>query len=190
MEFDFCGHRTPDQDLVCLRQLVEEIDARKIIEVGCFVGQSTLALAGKERVVWCIDTFEGPLELQGKKSPQDYYEVFLKNVGDLYPAQVKPIKAKSPQYAACFHPGFADLVFLDASHKFEDVCYDIQGWWRVLRVGGLMVIHDAFVINDVNKAVLYCFGKKAKVARRDVQCPRVDLPGRLKVPTNLFMVSK
>lgn len=35
--------------------------------------------------------------------------------------------------------GFA---YIDASHKYEDVRTDIEGWWPLLREGGILAGHD------------------------------------------------
>lgn len=190
--FQNCGHSTPEHDLIGLRMLADEIDAKKIAEVGCFVGQSTLMLAKEGRVIYCIDTFEGPVRLQGKKTPNEHLDIFLRNVGDLYPQVVRPIIGKSLTWAKNFAAKGCqfDMVFLDASHKFEDVCLDIREWWKCLRDGGLLVCHDMFVLNDVNKALLYCFGRDAKLAKRDIQCPRVDMPYKPRVPTSLGVIQK
>jgi hypothetical protein len=36
----------------------------------------------------------------------------------------------------------ADMIYIDAAHEYQEVASDIRGWWRQLRVGGVMIGDD------------------------------------------------
>jgi hypothetical protein len=36
----------------------------------------------------------------------------------------------------------ADLIFIDALHDYESVKQDIELWWRRVRIGGMLALHD------------------------------------------------
>lgn len=35
-----------------------------------------------------------------------------------------------------------DFIYLDGSHKYEDVLYDFHTWMTLLKVGGILAMHD------------------------------------------------
>jgi len=36
----------------------------------------------------------------------------------------------------------ADVIYIDGSHKYADVRADVIGMWPLLKVGGVMILHD------------------------------------------------
>lgn len=50
--------------------------------------------------------------------------------------------------ARFIYPGTLDFVFIDAGHKYNEVCSDLYAWCPKVRSGGLVAGHDYGTIND------------------------------------------
>lgn len=59
----------------------------------------------------------------------------------------------SIEAAEIFPDNFLDFVFLDASHKYEDVKADIMAWKPKVKQGGFLFLHDLGLFEGVTKAV-------------------------------------
>ena len=42
----------------------------------------------------------------------------------------------------------ADVVYIDGSHEYADVRADVVGMWPLLKVGGVMILHDTLSFPD------------------------------------------
>jgi hypothetical protein len=126
-----------------------------IVEVGSWMGRSTRALADNTSgIVHCVDTWRGSgLEhdpwLKGK--PDGWlFEQFKKNTSSCINLRLFPmtslegaarltelLKVGNGVVSADF-----DLIFIDASHDYENVKADILAWKPLLKSGGLFCGHD------------------------------------------------
>jgi cephalosporin hydroxylase len=123
------------------KKLIEEVRPHTIIEVGSWHGQSTITMAkackalGLETTIYCIDTWLGALEFYTDPTPErdlqkrdgypQVYYTFLKNIIEAGVREmIKPIPLPS-NIAYKILPE-AELVYLDASHEYEDVKADIE----------------------------------------------------------------
>ena len=52
------------------------------------------------------------------------------------------LRMKSTQAAHLFADESLDFIYIDANHKYEYVCEDLEVWWPKLKSGGLMSGHD------------------------------------------------
>lgn len=98
-----------------------------IVEVGCWKGRSTAALLnGCRGDVYAVDHWlgsEGETDASPEKASAAYLE-FLCNVG-AHP-RLKIIKESSSR-ASELVPD-VEMVFIDASHRYQDVVRDIRTW--------------------------------------------------------------
>jgi predicted O-methyltransferase YrrM len=122
---------------------------KTIVEVGVWHGKTTFALSaftsngevGYEKL-YAIDTFQGSeehqAELQGSSFEEDY-RAFLKekNLN-----KVEVIKDFSTNACHRFEDESVDLVFIDASHDYENVKADILAWMPKIKKGGMIMFHD------------------------------------------------
>jgi predicted O-methyltransferase YrrM len=125
---------------------------KKIVEVGCWQGRSTMVLADNtEGVVWAIDHWDGSeehKEMLKERSPDWLYNEFSKNLKKhLDACKVFPKRMVSVEMARRFgqvlsKPMF-DMVFIDASHDYANVSADIMAWAPLVVPGGLLCGHDA-----------------------------------------------
>lgn len=141
---------------------------KNIVEIGCFLGRSTYAMADstKGRVL-AIDDFFGPrdtylvvdgMESKGKSAEIQHrlYSQFCFNMGDLLKiGKVMPLVADHRDISIDFIP---DMVFIDGSHEYLDVLDDIRFWKDKIKRGGIICGHDIQFL-DVERAVRQIIGE-------------------------------
>ena len=135
-----------------------------IVEIGSFMGRSTRALADNTPGrVFAIDDFAGPRDKSLPSALADnLLEIFNGNLIDLIRAKkVITVVADHRQLVIDTVP---DMVFIDGSHDYTDVKYDIELWLSKISKGGLICGHDFTNIPDVHQAVIETIAKP-KVAK-------------------------
>ena len=110
------------------------------IEVGTHKGRSATVLAGSKRLV-CVDTWIEP-EVFAE------FEKLLKENKN-----VQHLKGLSKDLADNFPDDCADLIFIDASHEYEDVKTDLEKYLPKMKMTGKMILHDYSTWESVKKAV-------------------------------------
>jgi predicted O-methyltransferase YrrM len=151
------GNMTPPLDLNALTEIVALVaESRpkmplRIVEVGSWVGESTIALhngLGKAGgTIWCVDTWEGtPTDSTGSWAEQYGYdklfETFRDNIGDLLDEDVKVLKGLSVDVANSMEPQEVDIVFLDAGHDYDAITADLRAWIPHVAKNGVLCGHD------------------------------------------------
>jgi cephalosporin hydroxylase len=139
-------------------RLINEVKPSLIIEVGTWLGGSALRMAdlcktlGLQAQIVCIDTWLGSVEFLERVEDPDRYALLRKKNG--YP-QVYPqflanvIKSNSQDIIIPFpitssiagrflmkRKILADMIYIDASHDYEDVIVDLRLYYNLLRSGG------------------------------------------------------
>lgn len=143
------GLCTTDTELRRLAELAS--NAEFIVEIGCYMGRSTTALAcATLGQVFAVDTWRGSEEdNEGEKtrvtSPEELYRSFCVNMWNYINAnKVVPLRCDSVEGAKILQElGYTfDLIFIDAGHDYEWVTRDIKAWLPLLDKGGVMIGHD------------------------------------------------
>ena len=146
-----------------------------IVEVGSFVGESAIFMAKKlieakaDAAILCIDTWCGGVDhwtkanekIQFHFGRQDLYYRFIANVIEQKADGVIVPLCLDSQNAARLLAHLKivpSLIYVDASHEAGDVLRDLQAYWSLLEIGGVLVaddISDFFpgVVEDVNKFI-------------------------------------
>src|SRR5689334_10735940 len=133
-------------------------DGDIFVEVGTFVGKSTIFLAncikdsGKKIDFYAVDPLQPEYHAFGrdaiadqlmKKWGSNLHEVLLTNLAEAEVAEyVKYVKLPSVEAAKQFEDGSLSFVFIDAEHLYEQVCQDIKAWWPKIKKGGAIGGHD------------------------------------------------
>ncbi len=138
-----------------LEELIKSRNVKIIVEVGCWLGESTRHMAsllpsgGK---VYAVDHWNGSVEHQlGQPfySPvlHNLYERFLSNV--IYAEltdKIVPIRLESLCAAKLFEDRELfekpDLIYIDASHDFASVMADIRAWYPFVQGHGILCGDD------------------------------------------------
>lgn len=137
------GAETPasqvtDRELSCLLKYAQ--GAEVIVEIGCFEGKTTAALAGSTAGrVYSIDPFfSGRLGISYGELVAKFFcwKLRLKNIQFL--------KAFSHDVAPAFQQA-VDFIFIDADHSYEAIKRDWEDWFPKVKTGGLIALHDCKV---------------------------------------------
>jgi|ERR1035437_1087246 hypothetical protein len=136
------------------------------VEVGAFLGKSTSFMgveiinSGKNILFDVVDIFD--CEIPGDEETYKKEVVILNNVVennkkekeetfyDLFTHNIKPVKYAignihkmfSVEASSLYKDDRLAFVFIDASHKYEDVKKDIQAWLPKVKTNGYIGGHD------------------------------------------------
>jgi hypothetical protein len=122
-----------------LEWLAEQaVTRKKIVEVGCYLGRSTIAMAANTQgTVHAIDDWYGPRDSDTKDEDRPgLLDQFMRNVEGLPVVVHKCDHSSPPTISDC------DMVFIDGSHEYAAVRRDILLWKSRLALGGLLCGHD------------------------------------------------
>ena len=147
-----------------LAELIVAHNIKTVVEVGSFLGLSAVWFAQRVEHVYCVDTwFEGATcesennlvgTLRRWDLPRDFFHLFRDNVmrsGVWH--KICPIKGSSQDVIG--EVPFADLVYLDGSHLYEDVKRDIRLYQDKARV---ILCGDDHVVRFESDGITPCFG--------------------------------
>jgi predicted O-methyltransferase YrrM len=143
---------TVGENLRALARLAQAVARRGmvVVEVGSWKGASTAVLAHVARThggrVFAVDHWRGspglPHHTQAREL--DVLSVFRRNLRSLgLDDVVYPMVMPSAVAAELFPPETADLVFIDADHRYQTVRDDLEHWQPKLRRGGILCGHDS-----------------------------------------------
>jgi predicted O-methyltransferase YrrM len=133
-----------------LGELAFRLRPRTIVEIGCFVGWTSahfalgLRAAGTSGRLWCVDSdprflaaARDNLSRHGVGSNVEFVNGF-----SLDPAVLNTL------------PGEIDLLFIDASHDYDETKRELAVYVPRLSPGGMVALHDSVSWNGVRRAVL------------------------------------
>lgn len=132
----------------------------KLVEIGCWRGRSSCFLgveihnSGKDIKLDCIDTWEGSEEHIGYGILENdgLYLEFIDNIKPISHI-INPIRMRSLEAVNLYEDESLDFVFIDASHKYEDVKEDLKAWYPKVKKGGIFSGHDYPSWSEVVRAV-------------------------------------
>lgn len=119
------------------------------VEIGSWKGRSSYCMAeairdsGKGIEFWCVDTWQGSEELQDFEAVQEgrLFDEFMANVAPVR-NYLKPLQMSSLEASEQFDDESLDLVFIDASHDYDNVLADIEAWRGKVNRTGVLAGHD------------------------------------------------
>jgi cephalosporin hydroxylase len=152
------GDPAAERDI--FKRAIDQSKPGLVIEVGSFVGESTLFMARhlkstqRDAAILCVDTWLGgfdhwtrvPEKLRFVHGHPSLYYQFLGNVMARNCQDViVPLVLDSMNAARLLNSMgiIARMVFIDASHEEGDVIRDLEAYWNLLSRGGIMLVDDA-----------------------------------------------
>lgn len=155
-----------------LMDLIKELgdnSHKSMIEIGSFVGESTVIFAKYFKQVIAIDPFLADYD---PKDPTSYlfefknvYETYLERTGDH--KNIKTIKLTSTDAKDVLKDELFDFIYIDGLHTYEGVKTDIENYLPLVKKGGVIGGHDYTTsiphLVGVHKAVKEMLGTPDKV---------------------------
>lgn len=136
-------------DVALIHKIVQGLPKKPVcINIGAGMGTSALAMleARPDSHVFSIDIKKCPLELEALDGSELDYMV-----------RYSFIEGESQKVGMWFEKAWADFVFIDGGHKYEECYRDAIVWYNVLKDGGYMAFHDyeskIQVLESVKRAV-------------------------------------
>jgi len=130
-----------EEELTCLLKHAQ--GAKVIVEIGCYEGSTTAALAANTAGrVYSIDPF------------------FSGRLGICYGELVAKFirwkrRLRNIEFLKAFSHGVApefrqkvDFIFIDADHSYEAIKKDWQDWFPKVKPGGIIALHDCRVAEN------------------------------------------
>lgn len=122
---------------------------RSVLEIGCFEGASTVwmllnLIQEKTDQIVCIDPFTGSEEHSAEQT-QQLFDRFQANIAKTEKeSHVRVIRSRSAEaLPRLIVEGFqCDFVYVDGSHRAQDVLVDLCLSWPILKSGGLCICDD------------------------------------------------
>ena len=115
--------------------------ALDMLEIGSWEGMSSLFLLKTfpQATLTCVDTWEGADE-QKSSDLSRLEQTFDGNVAE-FAGRVTKFRGTSHAYFES-GPGLFDLIYIDGSHRSDDVLVDALKGFALLRRGGIMIFDD------------------------------------------------
>ena len=121
------------------RALAELAAERRVLEVGSWLGRSTIAMASRASIVHAVDWHRGDPHSSYCATLTTFRENLVRyDVLDRVVIHVGLNQDVLPAFA----PGLFDLIFLDSFHERSAVERDISLLRPLLRKGGTIAFHD------------------------------------------------
>ena len=110
-----------------------------IVEVGSYIGESTQIFRNHLQIenLHCIDKWDVTDKYDASEISQ------AETIFNLLHANNPKIKIhKTHSRDEALKTLFPDVVYIDASHRYEDVAADIDFWLPLVKKGGIICGHD------------------------------------------------
>ena len=161
-------NQTGTEGLIDLIKELGDNSEKTMIEIGSFVGESTIIFAQSFKQVIAIDPF---LEGYDSEDPTSHlfdfdnvYQTYVDNTSP-YP-NIKTIKLTSDAAVDILKDELFDFIYIDGIHTYDQVKKDIQNYLPLIKKGGIIGGHDyingAHLVGVYN-AVNEMFGEPDKV---------------------------
>lgn len=115
------------------------------LEIGAYDGGSSIEIAKSCVHLWCIDDFVN----YGEDGIQPSITNFISNTR-LY-SNIHLIKGKSEDVLPILPSSYFDFIFIDGNHKEEAVQFDTLEALRLLKIDGIIAMHDFGSMPAVSK---------------------------------------
>jgi predicted O-methyltransferase YrrM len=150
-----------------LRELINELGNTKemrMIEIGSFIGESTIIFAEHFKEVIAIDPFQPDYHKEDPTSRFNFDEVYDEYIRRTSPfPNIKTLRLTSDDAVKELNSELYDFIYIDGIHSYEQVKIDIDNYLPLLKPNGIIGGHDYGPHwPGVNKAVNEKFGQPDK----------------------------
>lgn len=122
-----------------LQELAKDKD---VLDIGTFFGRSAICFAEVAKSVVTVDTFCGGIVNNQVQEPKMVtYDDFLTNIAGY--KNITHYVGRSDEILPLLEGPF-DVIFIDGSHRYEDVRSDAKLSLPLLKEDGIIIFHDYF----------------------------------------------
>jgi hypothetical protein len=132
--------------------LIDAMGLKKGVELGVWRAEHSDYLLSNSHLdklwsidAWCDDTDKVKATFKNWTVADGGIEQHFqtaKNTLSKYGDRSEIIRGISWEQAPKFEDGSLDFIYIDASHRYSGVSYDLLAWWPKLRHGGVFAGHD------------------------------------------------
>lgn len=150
--YDRARFTVTPSELLFLCSAVRRFRPRRILEIGTYLGNTTLHLAANAPEGARVYTVDLPPDNAPTTTDLSTHDRIVASetaaafgsrfLGTPYEAKITQILANSAAYDFKVHEDGFDLIFIDASHSYEYVKKDSESALSILAPGGLVFWHD------------------------------------------------
>ena len=149
-------------ELNCILMAMREVNAKKVIEVGTFNGNTTLNIAANLPEDGQVVTLDLPVDehmdyalniQDGLRNVTDRQVVGQQFLDSPVSGRVKQVFGDSATLDWNTFGGPFDLAFIDGCHDYNYVKSDTDNALKVVRPGGAILWHDYAQMDGVSRAV-------------------------------------
>jgi len=131
-------------DMINWINTIRPTSEMSIIEIGSYVGESTMIFADRFKEVVSVDPYINDYDLEDAAcsfAPFDkVYEQFVRNTLSI--PNIKSIRETSKNAFSILKDQQWDMVYIDGLHTLEGVSYDIEHYKTIIKPGGFVCGHD------------------------------------------------
>lgn len=134
-----------------LIEVINREKSSKIAEIGVWKSSTCKAILKKCSTIiheyWAVDQWKvlppKGFGRMGNRTEEQWDQMHAYTCSlCIYFPQLKVVRATSISAASIFKPGYFDLVYIDADHRYEEVLKDIKSWLPLVKKGGYIAGHD------------------------------------------------
>lgn len=132
------------QDMIDYINETRDTKTMTMVEIGCYVGDSTEIFARNFKDVFCIDPWKNGYDDNDAASHQHDMKIIEKQFDEMSLKfnNIFKFKCKSSEGINHFEDGCLDLVYIDGLHTYGGVKNDIKMWFPKIKKGGFIAGHD------------------------------------------------
>ena len=131
-------------DMINWINTIRPTSEMRIIEIGSYVGESTMLFADRFKEVVSVDPYINDYDLNDDAchhaSFDKVYKQFIRNTLSI--PNIKSIKETSQNAFSILKDQQWDMVYIDGLHTLEGVSYDIEHYKTLIKPGGFICGHD------------------------------------------------
>jgi predicted O-methyltransferase YrrM len=155
-------------DMINWINTIRPTSEMRIIEIGSYVGESTVIFADRFKEVISVDPYINDYDLADAAcsfaSFDKVYEQFIKNTLSI--PNIKSIKETSQNAFSILKEQEWDMVYIDGLHTFQGVSFDIKNYKTIIKPGGFICGHD-YGWDGVRNAIIQLLDDKVDATFKD-----------------------
>ena len=129
-----------------LNNLIKELDdtsKMRMVEIGSFIGESTVIFAEHFNYVIAVDPFLPKYDLHDPTSNFNFDEVYDEYMIRTTPFNnIKTLRLTSKDAVDVLKDDLFDFIYIDGLHTYDGVKYDIIKYLPLVKLGGVIGGHD------------------------------------------------